>query len=76
MTSSPEFQTLEDAAAWLESQEPGVWSLAVMHDDACLHGPNHACTCRPTYAMKAATEASVRDGVAKYRQWMTRHRRN
>jgi hypothetical protein len=62
---------------WLaEHGEGRSLHVSVLHDEACLRGPNHACTCRPAFVVEELTVDSYMRGQTAQRQWFGRHRRN
>lgn len=75
MTTRRTFKTLGEALAHMAGKGRVV-HLLVLHDDDCLHGSSHPCTCTPEFAVEEATVENVLRGAERQRSWLTRHQRN
>ncbi len=71
------FRTLVAAQNWLVEHGNGrALHLTVLHDAACLHGRDHACTCEPEVVVEDLSTESAGQGARAQRRWLDRHRSN
>ena len=71
------FATLAAAQDWLLAHGAGrAVHLVVLHDETCLHGRNHACTCEPEFVVEDMSVEALVQGERAQRRWLDRHRRN